>query len=287
MICTHCGKETFGSKCLFCGAHLENVEFSEKELTADKKKKAYILAGGGKKARLNKNGVILFHGRHEGKDSDVSVSFKNIVQLKFVKASGLGRGYLTFCTKTGAGNTVNTVSKAASDKHSLVFGKSKNEEFEEFVQSFDAYMKKANPKYIGILTAEEIVPTKKSEQKKTNKELFARYEKEGRLFCAKCGSLNVVAFNKNEAGINTEVKCRDCAHHWKLSKKALAAKAEGVKTEPKKTPVKDEPKPEPQATEAELNEAAMDAAVAEAAAEEAPLVQTETPETTDTAKVED
>ncbi len=219
MICSKCGKEVSGEKCIFCGASLQENESSDQTQEKAKKKDTSKYTGIMKNMKLNKSGVLLFKGRHEGKDSDVYIPFKNIIQLRFAKAAFLKHGFVTFCTKAGAGNSINSAGKAVSDKHSIVFRSARNEEFASFIDSFDTYMKKINPKYIGVLTEEEI--GQQHQLKKGLKQQLAQYEKEGVIYCPKCYGTNINYFKKNADGINTRVKCRDCSHDWRIDKKFM------------------------------------------------------------------
>lgn len=217
MICTKCGREVIGEKCIFCGTLLKETESDEKGTKKIKKNKLFKYAGIRKNMKLNKNGIVLFKGRQEGKESDAYIPYKNIIQVKFIKASPLKNGFITFCTKTGGGNSIASAKKAASDKQSIVFRKRKNEEFASFMDSFDTYMKKANPQYAGLITEEVI--GQEQEQKKEIKQRLAQYDKEGVIYCPKCFSTNVNGYKKDTSGANTRAKCRNCGNDWHIAKK--------------------------------------------------------------------
>lgn len=221
MVCSKCGKDVTGEKCIFCGTLLQKNE-SDEQQKISKKNNVFKYKGIMKNMKLNKNGVLLFKGRHEGKDSDVYIPFKNIVQIKFVKAQFFKNGFITFCTRTGAGNDVNSARKAASDRQSITFRTSKNEEVAAFIDSFNTYLKKINPPYNGVLIEEDI--GQQHELKKGLKQQLVQYEKEGIIYCPKCYGTNINYFKKNDDGINTKAKCRDCGHDWRIAKKDIINK---------------------------------------------------------------
>lgn len=224
--CPECGKE-YSDKapaCIHCGCPTEKQEVAErKALQPIPETVGYL------RKTISGATDAIFVGSK-------AIDVNTINGVKLCRATFTSNGFITICTKDGAGHNVTNAKEAAKDENSILFNQLQNATFEKIATEISGSL--GLPLNRDVLTTTGAALKSIADEQNYQQERVAQLKRDGVVFCPRCKSTSITYQSKklslgrasvggvlaggagailggqsSKKGYN---KCMNCGHKWKI-----------------------------------------------------------------------